>query len=234
MAWIATVLFSLGWLGLLVLLGLGPGPAWWWPLALALGWYVADATSGIIHAWLDYRPLPAGLGLGAVFNHSGRRDSPEYQAAKAEALVRLTPFERIVFEFKNHHPRPKALGRRSLIVLVGPSIITMSLPWCLAAHAMWFAGWLPEPLLVTLVASLAGGALAQYHHGVIHRDRIPAWARIGHRLGLLLTPARHEIHHQTLDRDFATLCGWSNPLVNGLFRIARRRGWCDPAGLEPA
>jgi len=52
-------------------------------------------------------------------------------------------------------------------------------------------------------------------------------------LGLLMTPAAHEKHHATLNRDFATNCGWSNPLVNRLFSVAISRRWLTEAGLTP-
>jgi hypothetical protein len=53
------------------------------------------------------------------------------------------------------------------------------------------------------------------------------------RIGLLMTPKAHALHHATLRQDFATNTGWSNPLVNILFCIATRRGWLSEAGLEP-
>jgi hypothetical protein len=48
-----------------------------------------------------------------------------------------------------------------------------------------------------------------------------------------MTPEAHALHHETLRRDFATNTGWSNSLVNLLFRTAIDRGWLDEAGLEP-
>ena len=48
-----------------------------------------------------------------------------------------------------------------------------------------------------------------------------------------MTPEAHALHHATLRRDFATNTGWSNPLVNLIFRAAMSRGWIDERGLEP-
>jgi len=53
------------------------------------------------------------------------------------------------------------------------------------------------------------------------------------RVGLLMTPEAHALHHATLRQDFATNTGWSNPLVNAIFRVATSRGWLTEAGLEP-
>jgi hypothetical protein len=80
---------------------------------------------------------------------------------------------------------------------------------------------------------IVGGTLAQYFHGTLHRDDNPWIVHGMRRLGLLMTPEAHALHHATLRRDFATNTGWSNPLVNWIFRLAMRRGWLDEAGLEP-
>ena len=53
-------------------------------------------------------------------------------------------------------------------------------------------------------------------------------------IGLLMTPAAHQLHHDTLQRDFATNCGWSNRVINALFRALRARGYLEDSGLEPS
>ena len=80
---------------------------------------------------------------------------------------------------------------------------------------------------------IIGGTRARYFHGTLHRADNPWVVRAMRRVGLLMTPQAHALHHATLRRDFATNTGWSNPLVNAIFRAAMRRGWLDEAGLEP-
>jgi hypothetical protein len=53
------------------------------------------------------------------------------------------------------------------------------------------------------------------------------------RLGLLMTPSAHSVHHATLERDFSVINGWSNPLVNVVFRFLRQRQILKDDGLEP-
>ena len=84
-----------------------------------------------------------------------------------------------------------------------------------------------------LVVLIIGSTLAQYFHGTLHRSDNPWMIRAMRRTGLLMTPQAHAIHHASLRRDFATNTGWSNPLVNAVFRMATRRGWLTEAGLEP-
>lgn len=212
---------------------MGFGPDWWWIPLFLLGWYIADAESGIIHFWLDYRPCRPTLGLNALFHYAGRRDSQEFLDLKTATLATLSAFERMVFDFKNHHPRPNALGRRPFLVLVMPTMV-LALPSSLAVNGLLLLGWMAEWALVILIALILGGTIAQYHHGVLHRTKCAWWIRGLRRCRMLMTVADHEVHHASLDRDFTTLCGWSNPLVNALFRIGRRWRLLDPAGLEPA
>jgi Kua-ubiquitin conjugating enzyme hybrid localisation domain. len=98
---------------------------------------------------------------------------------------------------------------------------------------MCFAAAVPGWLIAGAVALIVGGTLAQYLHVTLHRSDNPWIVRAMRRVGLLMTPEAHALHHETLRRDFATNTGWSNPLVNVVFRAAMRRGLLHEAGLEP-
>lgn len=211
------------------------GRADWLTLpALLAGWYVADLTSGLVHMYMDYRPCPPGKRLHDLYFYAGSRESAEYQAMLRERMAAISPLERLVYDFKNHHPRPLALGRRSLWRLIGSTVIVAALPVSLALNLALVLWPVPGWLAAGIVAFLLGGAFAQLFHASLHRDRNPWFITAGRRLGLLMTPAAHQLHHDTLQRDFATNCGWSNPVVNRLFRALRRRGYLDDAGLEPS
>lgn len=202
------------------------------PAALA-GWYVADLLSGLIHMIMDYRPCPEGRGLAAIYFYEGRRGSPEYAALHRETMKHINAFQRISYDFKNHHPRPDALGRRSVWRLIGSTVLVAALPLSLAGNAAVLAAPVPGWVMAFLVAMLLGGGFAQYFHGTLHRRENPWFISALRRAGLLMTPAAHQIHHDTLQRDFATNCGWSNPVINRLFAALRARGHLDDAGLEP-
>lgn len=202
------------------------------PAALA-GWYVADMLSGLIHMIMDYRPCPDGKGLAKIYFYEGRRGMPEYQALFRETMQRINAFERISYDFKNHHPRPDALGRRSVWRLIGSTVIAGALPLSLLGNAAVLLLPVPGWVMAFVTTLLLGGAFAQYFHGTLHRRENPWFVDALRRFGLLMTPAAHQIHHDTLRRDFATNCGWSNPLINRLFASLRARGYLDDAGLEP-
>jgi hypothetical protein len=202
-------------------------------LGLVVGWYLADLASGVVHMLFDYRPCPPGKRLNELFFYTGSRESEDYLALVRDRMASVSAFDRLVYDFKNHHPRPMALGRRPVWRLIGSSVVLAALPMSLLLN---IAAWvLPVPgwLVATALALIVGGAFAQYFHGSLHRDDNPALVGWMRRLRLLMSPQAHQLHHDTLQRDFATNCGWSNPLINRVFNALRARGYLVDAGLVP-
>lgn len=209
-------------------------PHWLAIVAVLGAWYFADLLSGLIHMYMDYRACRPGMGLDTLFFYEGSRESEEYQGMFRDRMKRLNPFERISYDFKNHHPRPDALGRRSLWRLIGSSVIAGALPISIAANVAAFIWPVPGWVMAGIGTFLIGGAFAQYFHGTLHRVENPWFIDLLRKIGMLMTPEAHEVHHATLQRDFATNSGWSNPLVNWLFRALRSRGHLPDANLEPS
>ena len=201
--------------------------------ALVAGWYLADLASGLTHMLLDYRPTPAGRRLDELYFYAGSRESDEYLALVRRRMARVSAFDRLVYDFKNHHPRPMALGRRPVWRLIGSTVLLAAFPVSVALNLAVLALPVPGWLIAILLTLIVGGAFAQYFHGTLHRDRNPAiigWMR---SVRLLMPPAAHQLHHDTLQRDFATNCGWSNPLINQIFRALRKGGYLKDEGLVP-
>jgi hypothetical protein len=228
--WWVTVLFALS---LATNLWFAGVPDWRWIPAAVVAWYAADLMSGLTHMYMDYRPCTPGIGLDRMFHYPGSRESAEYRELRDRVLPQISPFERLVYDFKNHHPRPEALGRRTFLVQIGSTILFVSLPFSILLNLLSLLIGLPGWLMAGAVVLTIGGTLAQYFHGTLHRADNPWIVLAMRRAGLLMTPEAHALHHETLRRDFATNTGWSNPLVNLIFRVATSRGWLSEAGLEP-
>lgn len=201
--------------------------------ALVAGWYAADLMSGVVHMVMDYLPSRPGIGLDRLFFYEGSRESSEYLAMRDATFGRLNPLERLVYDFKNHHPRPDALGRRSMMVQLGATVLFTTLPFALIANAAFLLLPLPVWLLGGVVSFLSGATFAQYFHGSLHRADNPWPVRAMRRAGLLMQPDDHRAHHQTLAQDFSTINGWSNPVLNRVFHALRRRGFMPDEGLTP-
>lgn len=207
----------------------------WWMLPAALfGWYCADAMSGIVHMYMDYKPCRPGIGLDRLFFYTGSRESAEYIGMRDRTLGQLSIVERLVFDFKNHHPRPDALGRRSILVQIGSTVLYGTLPAALLLNIACFALTPPGWAIAGLLSFLTGSTFAQYFHGSLHRADNPWPVILLRKLGLLMKPQGHERHHATLTCDFSTNTGWSNPLLNLVFRALRARGHMREDGLEPS
>jgi hypothetical protein len=224
----------------LLILSLGPTTLvmlarldWWVIPAALLGWFCADAASGLIHMTFDYLPCPKGVGLDTIYFYPGSRESEEYLTLRAAAMARINPFFRLVYDFKNHHPRPDALGRRDMMTQIGSSVMIGTLPMALALNLALLRWAVPGWALAFAITLLIGSSFAQYFHGTLHRQDNPWMVRALRRCHLLMTPQAHQKHHDSLRRDFATNCGWSNPFLNPLFRALNASGILLDAGLEP-
>ena len=208
-------------------------PSWWMIPAALAGWYGADMLSGLVHMLMDYHPARRGVGLDRLYFYAGSRESEEYTGMFRTTMARINPFERLVYDFKNHHPRPDALGRRAMLRQIASTIMAGSLPLSLLLNAACLIWPVPGWVVAGSLSLLVGGTFAQYFHGTLHRTDNPWIIRAMRRAGLLMTPEAHQLHHDSLRRDFATNSGWSNAVLNPLFRLAHRRGWLTDAGLEP-
>ena len=208
-------------------------PSWLMLPAILVGWYLADAASGIIHMYMDYRQTRPGSGLEALYFYEGPRGAPEYQALFRSTMTHIGPIQRLIFDFKNHHPRPDALGRRRMLEQIGSTVIFVTLPESLALNLACIALPVPGWLVTVITVMLIGGTFAQYFHGTLHRDKNPRIILIMRKLHLLMTPEAHEKHHATLQRDFSTNSGWSNPVLNKAFNWLRRHGRLADEGLIP-
>jgi hypothetical protein len=205
----------------------------WWAIPVALlAWYLADAQSGLVHMYMDYRPCTPHVGLKEIFFYQGSRESAEYLAMRKAAMRRISFFERVVYDFKNHHPRPNALGRRSFEQQT-VSIAFFLLPFSVLLNISACYWPLPDLWLLGSVVFLGGSMLTQYFHGTLHREQNPWWVQVLRQIGLLMPPHAHVVHHATLACDFSTISGWSNPLVNKVFKACQRWGGFDRKGLEP-
>jgi len=48
---------------------------------------------------------------------------------------------------------------------------------------------------------------------------IPKFVKILHRLGFMISPNEHKLHHATYDRKFCILNGLANPIVDLIFKM---------------
>ena len=231
----AKLLFSLFFFSLALDLALAiPSLDWRAAPAALAGWYAADLASGLVHMIMDYKPCRSGTGLKDLYFWPGSRDSAAFLAKQDEVYARISRFERVVYDFKKHHPFPDLLGRHSFLHLMkGPTFVVV-LPISLVLNVAFLAlrppGWLP----VGVVVMLLGAAMSQAFHGALHRDDVGRTLRALRTARLVMSRRAHQAHHDSLTQDFAVVNGWSNPLVNLCASVLLRSGALGKDGLEPA
>ena len=204
---------------------------WMIPAALA-GWYVADLISGLVHMYMDYRPCIPGTGLKDLYFWEGPRNTPTYRQRQAEVYGRISRFERVVYDFKKHHPMPDLLGRNGVANTVpGPMLVV--LPGSIALNILFWLTDAPGWLILAAVVMFVGSIFSQYFHATLHREERAPVVLAMRRVGLLMTPDAHKYHHETLVRDFSVISGWSNPVVNVCVRTLLKMRLLREEGLEP-
>ena len=170
--------------------------------------------SGLTHMYMDYRPCtPGASGSIRCSITRARARARNIWRFAIRVLPRISPFERLVYDFKNHHPRPDALGRRAF-----PRADRLDDHLRCPARVDPAQSRLPYGD-GTRLAHLQGRSCSSS----VERSRniftvlftgktIPGSCTRCGACGLLMTPEAHALHHETLRRDFATNNGWSNPL----------------------
>ncbi|MDK9695246.1 MAG: fatty acid desaturase family protein [Siculibacillus sp.] len=207
-------------------------PSWTILPGLLLGWVVIDFCSGLVHMLLDFVPMPARMRMDLLY-FARDRHSPEYRRLREEILGSVGPFWRIAFNFKYHHPRPNALGRRNLRELCADTLFFAALPWSLTLNVVVAVSPPPAWVIAAGVSTVIGALFIQYFHATLHRREPPAFVAAMRRLGLLMTPEAHQRHHDVQDNSFAIIAGWTNPPLDRIFRALVAAGLCRAENLEP-
>lgn len=63
-----------------------------------------------------------------------------------------------------------------------------------------------------------------FNHAMVHGYPVPLWFKVLQKMHFVQHFSEHSVHHATFDRDFAVTNGWSNPLMNILYK---RTGVCE-------
>jgi plasmanylethanolamine desaturase len=174
-------------------------PGGWAVLALTgvIAYVASDVLSGIVH-W-----------AGDTIGH--------------ERVWFLGPH--FIRPFREHHSDQKAITRHDFVETNGNTCIIIAGP--LAVAFLLMSGHQDFRFYgATFVAFMAMFVVAtnQFHKWA-HADHPPAIAYPLQRLGLILAPVHHEIHHAAPhDKHYCITVGWMNPILNGV-RLFRASEW---------
>jgi plasmanylethanolamine desaturase len=120
----------------------------------------------------------------------------------------------LIAPFREHHRDPLLMTRHGFLELTGSSFRGMA---PLLAAFVWFGEELPIAVLAFTFALTTGAVATNLLHRWAHDPAPPAFARVLHRLGIVLTPKRHERHHAPpYAAGYCVTTGWMNPLCERL------------------
>ena len=169
----ARLLFSMFFCSLAFDLALAAGRLDWRIVpAAVVGWCLADLASGLVHMYMDYRPCAPGSGLRELYFWQGSRDSAEFLARQSEVYARISAFERIVYDFKKHHPMPNLLGRHGMLHLMKGPVFLITLSLSLTLNLVFALTSPPAWLLVGAAVMILGASMTQAFHGSLHRSKV--------------------------------------------------------------
>ena len=117
--------------------------------------------------------------------------------------------------------------------LMKEPVFLIMLPVSLALNLVFLLVPTPGWLIVGVIVFIIGASMTQVFHAALHRKDIGFGFRVMRRLGLLMSVPAHQLHHDTLKRDFSVISGWSNPFVNLFVTFLLRIGALREEGLEP-
>ncbi len=182
----AKIVFDLG----LGIAGLGP-----WALGFVavvpLSYAAADLATGFVHFLVDNFGSERTPVLGRAF----------------------------VVRFRRHHADPTEICRLGFREINGNSMmvavpIVVPLALALDLDPIAASGWGLAVGAFVWLATVFGVFTNQIHRWAHDEDR-PAWVRPLQRLGLLLSPDHHQVHHRLPhDEHFCITNGWLNPLLD--------------------
>lgn len=223
-----TILVNLLCLLLYVALGVS---LWWLPwaqlspaivLALTLcGIFLADVISGLLHVFLDYFPLNRKAGIDRLYFFSGRRDTAEFRDLKSAVFAQCSVTDKISYNFKIHHLKPKYMNRKSYSFQVLDTVVPAGV---LALLSFLLP---PAAALCAIVVSFFV-ANTQFIHACIHdTDKSVIWKKVVQamqRMHIVYSFAAHMEHHRYGQTNFCLITGWGNIVVNPLSALLFRHG----------
>lgn len=187
----------------------------------------ADFCTGLVHLYIDYRPLNYAVGMDKLYYFNGDRETEEFRQFKKSIVDKAPWFDEIIYNFKIHHRRPSTKS----------SINANFMNWAVPAFALLFYTMLlmylsvfadyPE-LILSLLVGAALTANIEYIHYTVHgaRGRPVGRRVIGllQKLHLVYGKETHGRHHAGEGSGFCFLTGHTNFIVDYICRELLRRG----------
>ena len=199
-------------------------------LVFYVGLLVADFVSGLIHLYIDYRPLNVKKGYDRLYDFKGDRNSPEFLEMKADIQQNSSWFDTTVYSFKMHHrtslPNILMPYRDFFVEAVAPSFMLLL---CSLFVSFFFpvghwSSYLAFFDVVFAVTALHSDIIHAWVHGSKTMPLGVKFARFLLKYNLIYSMRTHGVHHQEGLTGFCFVTGHTNFAVNWICKKLLERG----------
>jgi len=195
-----------------------------------IGLLVADFISGLIHLYIDYRPLNVQKGYDRLYDFEGDRNSAEFLAMKAEIQRNSSWFDTTIYSFKMHHrtalPNILMHYRDFFIEAVTPSFILLlcSLFVSFVFPVSPWSTYLAFFDVVVAVTALHSDIIHAWVHGSRTMPIGVKFARFMLKYKLMYSMKTHGVHHKDGLTGFCFVIGHTNFAVDWICKKLLERG----------
>jgi hypothetical protein len=212
---------------------------WLAVVAFFVGGFLTDLISGLAHFGFDYvwparMPILGPIAVEFREHHESPTLDPSALVTNlTKGAYGALPFALITLVVA------RVAGDNTASFLAVAALLETSL-WMLGFHQIHSYAHMgsqipPEEFnrLVAEISQLPAKRQQREEFAKLFRAvGIPKWVQILQRLRLFLRPEEHWRHHLSFESDFSSVNGWSDPVMNWLYRsIARRKKAQQGAGL---
>ncbi len=227
-------LYFLLWLGAVSLPDYQAAPFYYWFFLVILAWLNADFYSGLIHIYLDYRPLDNKKGFEVLFHYQGDRSGKEFEVMKQSVLQHATWLEEVVYSFKIHHRNVRPYLRLTYSHFFFETLPAASFLLLFSGGLLWLTSGLIADSLLFIVLMCSVIALHTNHiHACVHgskkmRNGVKL-IRLLQKAGLMYSTRRHHEHHKAGLTGFCLISGHTDFLVDRICGWLLKKGWISQA-----
>ena len=193
-------------------------------LYLSFGWavvpvvlsslYFVDFGSGLAHILLDNK----------LFLKEHHREACKALVPN-EKFDDLNVFTRIVYDFQIHHYDQRSILNTPFYSneVSGYAMKTLLLPSLLINYVCWVYSSGLVALFFNALFFVAAHAQMIHHYSHMRNDERPKFVKFLQKVGLILPVRPHARHHvPPHECDFGIVNGWSNPVLNVVYKIVKR------------
>jgi len=199
-------------------------------IVLFLGVFAADFFSGLVHLYIDYRPLNYEKKFDLLYDYQGDRGSKEFIEMKSAIVSKANWFDHTVYSFKIHHRNAVSnlnFPYRDFFIQAAPIcgillFVSLFFSWVPPVHP--WSSYLALFYVVLSVAAIHSDHIHVCAHGSTAMPLGAKVVRFLQKNKLIYSNKTHGLHHKDGLTGFCFVTGHANFAVNWICKKLLERG----------